>query len=73
VARSSGAPAAARQLLAKEGDFATIGFRRRGARVRIDCMATVGQVSNLDHENQKLGKAGRARHMGRRPTVRGSP
>ena len=40
--------------------------------MRIECMATVGQVSNLDHENQKIGKAGRARHMGKRPTVRGS-
>ncbi len=40
--------------------------------MRVECMATVGQVSNLDHENQKIGKAGRARHMGKRPTVRGS-
>ena len=40
-------------------------------RVRAECMATVGQVSNLDHENQNIGKAGRARHMGRRPQVRG--
>ena len=37
----------------------------------MSCMATVGQVSNLDHENQNLGKAGRARHMGQRPEVRG--
>ena len=44
----------------------------RLTRVRIECMATVGQVSNLDHENQKIGKAGRSRHMGRRPEVRGS-
>ena len=40
-------------------------------RVDIRCMATVGQVGNLDHENQSLGKAGRARHMGKRPEVRG--
>ena len=40
-------------------------------RVRANCMATVGQVSNLDHENQDIGKAGRSRHMGRRPEVRG--
>ena len=40
-------------------------------RVDMRCMATVGQVGNLDHENQNLGKAGRARHMGRRPEVRG--
>ena len=40
-------------------------------RVSIRCMATIGQVSNLDHENQNLGKAGRARHLGQRPEVRG--
>jgi large subunit ribosomal protein L2 len=60
------------QLLAKEGEFATVrlpsGEMRR---VPLRCMATVGQVSNLDHENQNLGKAGRARHMGQRPEVRG--
>ena len=68
--RSAGSSA---QLLAKEGDFATLRLPSGEVRrVRIDCMATVGQVSNLDHENQKLGKAGRARHMGRRPEVRGS-
>ena len=39
---------------------------------RMTCMATVGQVSNIDHENVKIGKAGRKRHMGWRPTVRGS-
>ena len=43
----------------------------RCAACRIRCMATVGQVSNLDHENQNLGKAGRARHLGQRPEVRG--
>ena len=37
----------------------------------MQCIATIGQVSNLDHENQNLGKAGRARHMGQRPEVRG--
>ena len=40
--------------------------------VSLDCMATIGQVSNIDHENRKIGKAGRKRHMGWRPTVRGS-
>lgn len=39
---------------------------------RLNCMATIGQVSNLDHENVQIGKAGRTRHMGIRPTVRGS-
>ncbi|HEY3522508.1 MAG TPA: 50S ribosomal protein L2 [Candidatus Limnocylindrales bacterium] len=69
IVRSAGASA---QLLAKEGDYATVrlpsGEMRR---VLIRCMATVGQVSNLDHENQSLGKAGRARHMGQRPETRG--
>jgi large subunit ribosomal protein L2 len=61
------------QLMAKEGDYAQVrlpsGEQRR---VHILCMATIGQVGNTDHENQSLGKAGRARHLGRRPTVRGS-
>jgi len=69
IVRSAGASA---QLLAKEGDYATVrlpsGEMRR---VLVTCMATIGQVSNLDHENQSLGKAGRARHMGRRPETRG--
>ena len=41
-------------------------------RVHLECMATLGQVGNVDHENIEIGKAGRARHMGKRPTVRGS-
>lgn len=69
IVRSAGTAA---QLLAKEGDHATVrlpsGEMRR---VPLRCIATVGQVSNLDHENQSLGKAGRARHMGLRPEVRG--
>jgi large subunit ribosomal protein L2 len=70
IVRSAGASA---QLLAKEGDFATLRLPSGEVRrVRVECMATVGQVSNLDHENQKIGKAGRARHLGKRPTVRGS-
>ena len=70
IVRSAGSSA---QLLAKEGDFATIRLPSNEVRrVRIECTATIGQVSNLDHENQKIGKAGRSRHMGRRPEVRGS-
>ena len=69
IVRSAGAAA---QLLAKEGEFAQIrlpsGEVRRAS---LRCMATVGQVGNLDHENQNIGKAGRSRHMGRRPEVRG--
>ena len=68
--RSAGAAA---QLIAKEGDFAQV--RMPSGEVRLilqNCYATVGQVGNLEHSNIKLGKAGRKRHMGIRPTVRGS-
>jgi large subunit ribosomal protein L2 len=69
IVRSAGAAA---QLLAKEGDWAQIRLPSGEVRrVPTRCMATVGQVSNLDHENQNLGKAGRARHLGRRPETRG--
>jgi large subunit ribosomal protein L2 len=70
LVRSAGGAA---QLLAKEGDFAQI--RMPSGEVRLIhqvCYATIGQVGNLDHGNIKLGKAGRKRHMGIRPTVRGS-
>ena len=70
LVRSAGGAA---QLLAKEGDFAQV--RMPSGEVRLIhqvCYATIGQVGNLDHGNIKLGKAGRKRHMGIRPTVRGS-
>src|SRR6187431_2100599 len=69
IVRSAGVSA---QLMAKEGDTAQVRLPSGEVR-RVDmrCMATVGQVGNLDHENQSLGKAGRARHLGRRPEVRG--
>ena len=61
------------QLMAKEGDYASVRLPSGEVRrVRIECRATVGEVGNLDHENIKIGKAGRKRHMGIRPTVRGS-
>lgn len=61
------------QLLAKEGDFAQIRMPSGEVRlVRQTCYATIGQIGNLDHGNVKLGKAGRKRHLGVRPTVRGS-
>ncbi|MDR0918646.1 MAG: 50S ribosomal protein L2 [Oscillospiraceae bacterium] len=61
------------QLVAKEGAFATVRLPSNEMRkVSINCKATVGQVSNIDHENVSYGKAGRIRHMGIRPTVRGS-
>ena len=66
-------PVAAAQLLAKEGDYAQIRMPSGEVRlVRQTCYATIGQVGNLDRSNIKLGKAGRKRHMGIRPTVRGS-
>ncbi|MBL8063820.1 MAG: 50S ribosomal protein L2 [Anaerolineales bacterium] len=70
LVRSAGGAA---QLLAKEGDFAQI--RMPSGEVRLIfqiCYATIGQVGNLDHGNIKLGKAGRKRHLGIRPTVRGT-
>lgn len=70
MARSAGSSV---QLLAKEGEYATLRLPSGEMRkVRQNCYAVVGQVSNLDHSNIKLGKAGRKRHMGIRPTVRGS-
>jgi large subunit ribosomal protein L2 len=69
IVRSAGTAA---QLMAKEGDMALVRLPSGEVRrVFMDCMATVGQVGNIDHENQSLGKAGRARHMGQRPEVRG--
>ncbi len=70
LVRSAGAAA---QLLAKEGDYAQIRMPSGEVRlIRQSCVATIGQVGNLDHSNVKLGKAGRKRHLGIRPSVRGS-
>jgi len=70
LVRAAGSSA---QLLAKEGDYAQIRLPSGEVRlVRQVCYATIGQVGNLDHSNVKLGKAGRKRHMGIRPTVRGT-
>ncbi|MBQ6207378.1 MAG: 50S ribosomal protein L2 [Oscillospiraceae bacterium] len=70
LVRSAGTAA---QLMAKEGRDAQIRMPSGEVRiVRVNCMATVGQVGNIDHENINIGKAGRKRHMGWRPTVRGS-
>jgi len=67
------AAGAAAQLLAKEGDYAQVRMPSGEVRlVRQECYATIGQVGNLDHGNVKLGKAGRKRHLGIRPTVRGT-
>jgi large subunit ribosomal protein L2 len=70
LVRSAGSSA---QLLAKEGEYAQVRLPSGEVRlVRQRCYATIGQVGNLDHSNVKLGKAGRKRHMGIRPTVRGT-
>ena len=70
LVRSAGAAA---QLMAKEGELAQIRLPSGEVRyVRMNCTACIGQVGNLDHENVHIGKAGRTRHMGVRPTVRGS-
>ena len=70
LARAAGNSA---QLMAKEGVYALLRLPSGELRnVPVNCMATVGQVGNVDHENVKVGKAGRKRHMGWRPTVRGS-
>ena len=69
MGRSAGASI---QLMAKEGDYASLrlpsGEMRR---VHLDCRATIGQVGNVEHENEASGKAGRSRWKGRRPHVRG--
>ena len=70
LVRSAGTSA---QLMAKEGGMAQLRMPSGEYRkVRVNCMATIGQVGNVDHANISIGKAGRKRHMGWRPTVRGS-
>ena len=70
LVRSAGTAA---QLMAKEGDLAQVRLPSGEYRyIRMNCMATIGQVGNVDHSNIAIGKAGRKRHMGIRPTVRGS-
>ena len=70
MVRSAGNAA---QLMAKEGKYAQVRLPSGEVRmVSMDCRATIGQVGNIDHENISIGKAGRKRHMGFRPTVRGS-
>jgi len=69
LVRSAGGAA---QLLAKEDEYAQVRLPSGEVRrVHVDCMASIGQVGNLDHENISIGKAGRKRWMGIRPTVRG--
>jgi large subunit ribosomal protein L2 len=70
IVRSAGTAA---QLMAKEGDYAQVRLPSGEQRlIHLNCMATLGQVGNIDHENVSIGKAGRSRYLGRRPHVRGS-
>ena len=70
IVRSAGVSA---QLMVKEGEFALIRLPSGEIRrIRSECIATIGKVGNIEHQNISLGKAGRKRHMGWRPTVRGS-
>lgn len=70
LVRSAGVSA---QLMAKEGNMAQVRLPSGEVRyVRIECKATIGQIGNIEHETIKIGKAGKKRHMGIRPTVRGS-
>jgi large subunit ribosomal protein L2 len=69
LVRSAGSSA---QLMAKEGDYAQVRMPSGEVRrIQLVCRATIGQLGNLDHENVVIGKAGRIRHMGKRPSVRG--
>ncbi len=70
LVRSAGTQA---QLMAKEGGMAQVRLPSGEVRyIRMDCLATIGQVGNIEHDTVKIGKAGKKRHMGIRPTVRGS-
>ena len=70
ISRSAGSSS---QIVAKEGNYAHVRLTSGEIRkIHLDCRATIGQVSNLDHENVNLGKAGAKRYLGIRPTVRGS-
>jgi large subunit ribosomal protein L2 len=69
LVRSAGSSA---QLMAKEGAYAQVRMPSGEVRkIQIVCRATIGQLGNLDHENEVIGKAGRSRHLGKRPSVRG--
>jgi large subunit ribosomal protein L2 len=69
IARSAGSSV---QLVAREGEYASVRMPSGEIRkINIECMATIGQVGNLDHENVSIGKAGRSRWLGKRPHVRG--
>ncbi len=69
IARSAGSSV---QLVAREGEYASVRMPSGEIRkINVECVATIGQVGNLDHENVSIGKAGRSRWLGQRPHVRG--
>ena len=69
IARSAGSSV---QVVAKDGDYASVKMPSGEIRkIHAECLATIGQVGNVDHENVSIGKAGRSRWMGKRPHVRG--
>ncbi|HXW77231.1 MAG TPA: 50S ribosomal protein L2, partial [Candidatus Eremiobacteraceae bacterium] len=69
LVRSAGVSA---QLMAKEDEYSQVRMPSGEVRkIHVECRATIGQLGNVDHENQVIGKAGRMRHMGKRPSVRG--
>ena len=69
IARSAGSSV---QLVAREGEYASVKMPSGEIRkINIECVATIGQVGNIDHENVSIGKAGRNRWLGKRPHVRG--
>jgi large subunit ribosomal protein L2 len=69
IARSAGSSV---QVVAKEGEYASVKMPSGEIRkIHVDCLATIGQVGNVDHENVSIGKAGRSRWLGKRPHVRG--
>ncbi len=69
LVRSAGVAA---QLMAKEDEYSQVRMPSGEVRrVHVDCRATIGQLGNIEHENQVIGKAGRSRHLGKRPSVRG--
>ena len=69
LVRSAGVSA---QLMAKESEYSQVRMPSGEVRkIHVECRATIGQIGNVEHENQVIGKAGRSRHMGKRPSVRG--
>ena len=72
AASSCGSAGVSAQLMAKEDEYSQVRMPSGEVRrIHIECRATIGQLGNIEHENQVIGKAGRSRHLGKRPSVRG--